>query len=147
MFNLLRKLFGRSDKFPREAGPGLDPEMFVYVMIPGDIQPLMRGERFEDPLIEVLESFSVGSISGGGSQLGEPYPDGRPRVDFCGIDVDVTDRDRALGLIREKLVELNTPCGTEVHYTVGNAKLLDRFVEGRWQEGLPRSFKHPGFGV
>lgn len=86
-------------------------------------------------------------ISGGGSQLGKPYPDGCPRVEFCGIDIDVTDRDRALGVIRQKLVELNTPIGTEVHYTVGNSMLLDRFVGDTWQERLPRSFKHPGFGV
>jgi len=62
MFKFLRKLLGRSGRFPAETDPGLDPEMFIYVMIPGDIQPLMRGEQFEDPLTEVLEVVGVGNL-------------------------------------------------------------------------------------
>jgi hypothetical protein len=67
----------------------LDPQLFVYVKIPGDIQPLARGERFEDPLQVALQAEQLGNVSGGGSQLDDPYPDGRPRVEFSGLDVDV----------------------------------------------------------
>ena len=88
-------------------------------------------------------------ISGGGSQLGKPYPDGCPRVEFCGIDIDVTDRDRALGVIRQKLVELNTPIGTEVHYTVGNSMLLVNRPDNRGgylvKVKYPSMSYYPGF--
>jgi hypothetical protein len=147
MLKRLRQLFGRSQAPLNDAQPPLDPQQFIYVMIPGDIQPLVRGERFEDPIADMLQAGALGSVSGGGSQLDEPYPDGRPRVAFCGIDIDVADRDRALGPLRAKLITLDVPDGTEIHYTVGDAMLLDRYVEGVWQECLPRSSKHPGFGV
>jgi hypothetical protein len=147
MIKLLRRLFGRSQNASSDTQPAWAPRQFVYVMIPGDIQPLVRGQRFEDPLEELLQAAGLGSVSGGGSQLDDPYPDGRPRVAYCGIDIDVVDRDRALVAIRQKLGELGAPAGTEVHYTEGATRLLDRLVDGTWHERLPRSFKHPGFGV
>lgn len=147
MLSFLSRLFRPTAKPPSDAARSLDPERFIYVMIPGDIQPILRGERFEDPLDEALQAAALGNVTGGGSQLDNPYPDGRPRVAFCGIDIDVTDRDRALELLREKLVGLGAPEGTEVHYSVKAAMLLDRFANGVWDCGLPRTFKHPGFGI
>ena len=80
MIKLLRRLFGRSQNASSDTQPAWAPRQFVYVMIPGDIQPLVRGQRFEDPLEELLQAAELGSVSGGGSQLDDPYPDGRPRV-------------------------------------------------------------------
>ena len=147
MIPFLRHLFSRAQKTSPETKPTWDPQQFLYVKIPGDIQPLVRGERFEDPLAEVLQSAGLGDVSGGGSQLDDPYPDGRPRVEYCGIDIDVVDRDRALTAIRQKLGELNAPIGTEIHYTEGTTKLLDRLIGESWHLKLPRSFVHPGYGV
>jgi hypothetical protein len=147
MLNALRKLLGRKPKDQVTTTSSWDPHLFIYVKIPGDIQPLVRGERFEDPLEAVLEASKLGNISGGGSQLDDPYPDGRPRVEFCGIDVDVTDTDRARTLLREELIKLQAPDGTELHYTRNGAKLLDRFEGGSWSEGIVRTLTHPGFGV
>lgn len=147
MFSFIRKLLGlKSGELP-DADPQWDPNLFIYVKIPGDIQPLARAERFEEPLQAVLEQTGLGNISGGGSQLDDPYPDGRPRVEFCGIDVEVADRDKARALLMDTLVELDAPPGTELHYTRDGTKLLDRFAEGSWKEALPRTVTHPGFGV
>jgi hypothetical protein len=93
-----------------------------------------------------LTEAELGKISGGGSQMDTPYPDGRPRVEFCGIDITVTDRDRARSLLMKTLNMLAAPSGTEIHYTKGEAMLLDRLVDGAWVEGEPRTFQHPGFG-
>lgn len=147
MFKFIANLWHWSPKASDARVQRLDPQDFAYVVIPGDIQPFMRGERFEDPLAEALQSEGIGSVSGGGSQLDEPYPDGRPRVAHCGIDIELVDRSRALGFIRQKLIELDVPDGTEIHYTIGTAPLLDRFGGGVWRERLPRTAKHPGFGV
>lgn len=147
MLTFLRSLFSSSPKPPSDGGASLDPQRFIYVIIPGDIQPLSRGEQFEDPLDEALQALELGNVSGGGSQLDDPYPDGRARVAFCGIDIDVVERVRALELIRVKLRELHAPEGTEIHYTAGAVMLLDRFSKGAWDICLPRTFKHPGFGV
>jgi hypothetical protein len=147
MIGFFRRLFGRPQSRSSDTPPKWGPQQFVYVMIPGDIQPLARGERFEDPLEEVLQAAGLGNVSGGGSQLDDPYPDGRPRVAYCGIDIDVVDLDRALAAIRQKLGELDAPEGTEVHYTLGATMLLDRLANGAWHQRLPRALKHPGFGV
>jgi hypothetical protein len=147
MFNVLRKLLGRKSPESADAESQWDPHLFIYIKIPGDIQPLVRGERFEEPLQAVLEEAQLGNISGGGSQLDDPYPDGSPRVEFCGLDVDVTDTDRARALLKHELINLQAPAGTELHYTKCGVMLLDRLIEGSWSEGIARTFTHPGFGV
>ena len=147
MFGGIRKLLGLKPAESAGAHQSLDPGLFIYVKIPGDIQPLVRGERFEDPLQAALEERGLGAISGGGSQLDDPYPDGRPRVEFCGIDVDVTDREQARAFLMKKLVELTAPPGTELHYTRDGVRLLDRYENGAWNEGMIRTATHPGFGV
>ncbi len=147
MFDALRKLFGSKAATGAQKASELDEERFIYVMIPGDIQPLARGERFEDPLEDALREAGIGTISGGGSQLDDPYPDGRPRVAFCGLDVDVRNLEAGRQLIMQRMKTLGAPVGTELHYTIGAKKLLDRFSGDRWEEGLPRTMLHPGFGV
>ena len=147
MFGVIRKLLGLKPRESAGADQSWDPSLFIYVKIPGDIQPLVRGERFEDPLQAALEELGLGNISGGGSQLDDPYPDGRPCVEFCGIDVDVTDREKARAFLMKKLIELGVPPGTELHYVKDGTKLLDRYENGAWNEAAIRTATHPGFGV
>jgi len=82
---------------------------FFYVRIPGDIQPIERGERFEDPLQAALDAEDLGEVTGGGSQMGEGKT-----VEFCGLDIEVTGRDRGLQIIREVMRRLDAPPGTVI---------------------------------
>jgi hypothetical protein len=82
---------------------------FFYVRIPGDIQPIERGERFEDPLQAALDAEDLGEVTGGGSQMREGKT-----VEFCGLDVEVTDRDRGLQIIREVMRRSDPPPGTVI---------------------------------
>jgi hypothetical protein len=83
---------------------------FFYVRIPGDIQPMERGDRFEDPLQAALDAEDLGEVSGGGSQLA-----GRGKeIEFCGLDVEVTDREKGLQLIRDVMRRLGAPSGTVI---------------------------------
>ena len=82
---------------------------FFYVRIPGDIQPIERGERFEDPLQAALDAEDLGEVTGGGSQMGEGKT-----VAFCGLDVEVTDRERGLHVIRQVMRRLDAPPGTVI---------------------------------
>jgi hypothetical protein len=121
--------------------------LFIYVKVPGDIQPLERGARFEDPLQELLKASGLGAITGGGSQMDDPYPDGRARVEFCGVDIDVCDRDRARALLRDELSRMGAPIGTELHYTIDTRTLLDQCQSHGWRLELPRETLHPSLGV
>lgn len=124
-----------------------DDELFIYVVLPGDIHPHERGERFADPLQMALQAAELGEITGAGSQLDDPYPDGRPRVEFCGLDIELDQVDGARQLIMRTLQTLGAPPGTELHYTAGDARLLDRFTGECWNESLPRTMLHPAFGI
>jgi hypothetical protein len=125
----------------------LEPTAFIYVKIPEGIGPMDRGDKYEDPLEVKLREAGLGQVSGGGSQLGDHRPDGSRVIDFCGLDIDVVDLEKALALLRAELPPLGIPDGTELHYTVGEARLQDVFSRGEWTLGQPRTFLHPGFGV
>lgn len=82
---------------------------FVYVRIPGDIKPLERADHFEDPLTEILRDYGLGDVMGGGSQLGEG-----DTIEYCGVDIELTDRKRGLALLKSSLQQLEAPKGTVV---------------------------------
>jgi hypothetical protein len=90
--------------------------LFVYIQIPGDIEPLDRGELFADPLQDALDRDGLGTITGGGSQLSEPDDDGECTIEFCGIDVDLHNAESGLALLRSELIRLKAPPGTMLLY-------------------------------
>jgi hypothetical protein len=141
--NLKNSLFGRKEV--EDEVPEFDPELFVYVKIPGDVPPVERSTQFEDPLGETLNRTGVGMISGGGSQLGETRADGTRPILFCGIDVDVTSLPEALDVLRRELSALDAPSGTELQYTQNGTRLSDILAAGKWQLAQPRTDLHPGF--
>lgn len=124
-----------------------DAELFVYIKIPDAIQPLDRSEIFETAIDTALAYDGIGQVSGGGSLLGRIHSDGTRTIEFCGIDVDATDRDAALTILRGLLPDLGAPVGTELHYTAKGLKLLDRFTGADWTIGDARDFLHPGFDI
>ena len=124
-----------------------DVEQFVYVKIPAAVQPIDRGTMFEDPIDAALEPYGLGHVSGGGSLLGDALPDGTRSIEFCGIDIDTTDRDAVLQILRELLPSLGIPLATELQYTSAGARLQDRFLGSDWAIGDPRESLHPGFDI
>jgi len=93
-----------------------DNPLFVYIRIPGDLDPQDRWERFADPLQQALEKDDLGMITGGGTQFSEPDEDGNDFVEFCGIDVDLYDAAKGLALLRRELPRLHAPAGTTLLY-------------------------------
>ena len=93
-----------------------DNPLFVYIRIPGDLDPQDRWERFADPLQQALEKDDLGMVTGGGTQFSEPDEDGNDFVEFCGIDVDLYDVVNGLALLRSKLASLQAPVGTMLLY-------------------------------
>lgn len=93
-----------------------DNPLFVYIRMPGDLDPQDRWERFADSLGEELEKDDLGTVTGGGSQFSEPDEDGNDFVEFCGIDVDLYDAVKGLALLRRELLRLQVPTGTVLLY-------------------------------
>ena|SRR5215467_13955507 len=90
--------------------------LFVYIKLPCNLQPIERGEKFEDPIQEALEKEKLGTVTGGGSQLADPDDEGRPTIEFCGIDVDLYSVEKGLDLLRRELIRLQAPQGTMLLY-------------------------------
>ncbi len=124
-----------------------DVEQFVYIKIPDAIQPSDRSDIFEGPIDMALGSGALGYVSGGGTLLGRAGSNGTRLIEFCGIDINTTDREAALKVLRNLLPTLGAPLGTELHYTVGGVRLQDCYVGVEWRTGDARSFLHPAFDI
>lgn len=105
--------------------------LFVVVRIPGHIEPIERGERFEDPLQAALEAAGLGEVTGGGSQLSEPDEEGRRRIEFCEIEVDVWKPIEGLALLRQELARRQVPRGTVLQYELNGEKCEQPIYEAR----------------
>jgi len=94
----------------------MNEALFVFVRIPEAIGPLDRGEKYEDPLEQALESTGLGSVTGGGEMLSAPDGKGRREIEYCGIDVDLFDPELGPELLRTELKRLEAPRGTVLEY-------------------------------
>lgn len=82
----------------------------VIARIYEPIQPIDRGDRYEDPLDAALDLRQVGAVTGGGSQLTE---DGA--IEFAEIEIELTDFDDGLTVAIEALEAAGAPEGSEIH--------------------------------
>ena len=122
---------------PQPPSEDLD---FLFIHLPGRIEPMQRGEQFEDPLSERLSEARLGAISGGGSELRDEDEEGRRFVTAAGIDVDTTDGEAARALLREHLPKLGCPAGTEIQFEQPRGVALRDVFDGHeWSLGLARA--------
>ncbi len=98
------------------------------------IGPIDRGERYEDPLDEVLAAASIGRVTGGGSQLNE-----RGGIEFADVEIELADLDQALQVVSETLEKSGAPQGSElidgedgrVLREFGTQECLGIYLDGR----------------
>lgn len=90
--------------------------LFVYVKMPGDLEPEDRHWRFAEPLREALEKEGLGTVTGGGSCFSPPDEEGIDEVEFCGVDVDLYNAEKGFPLLRRELIRLGAPSGTTLLY-------------------------------
>jgi hypothetical protein len=113
------------DSNPRTEPVSHENPLFIYIRIPGDIDPEDRWEKFAHPLQQALEKDDLGEVTGGGTQFSEPDENGEDFVEFCGIDVDVYDAAKGLPLLRRELIRLQAPPGTMLLYELDGCKWED----------------------
>jgi len=73
------------------------------------IEPIDRGERYEDPLENALKASSAGAVTGGGSQLNE-----QGWIEYAEVEIELADLDDALALTIATLEEAGAPEGSEL---------------------------------
>jgi hypothetical protein len=73
------------------------------------IEPIDRGNRYEDPVQAALDQTSVGNVTGGGSQLNE-----LGGIDFTEVEIELANLDGALAVVAEALEKSGAPRGSEL---------------------------------
>jgi hypothetical protein len=82
---------------------------FLYIKIPEKIMPVDRGKKYEGPINDLLSQHHLGEVSGGGTMLTKDK-----QIEYVGLDVDVTDPEKAIPLLVAKLKEIGAPKGTVI---------------------------------
>ncbi|MGI9394345.1 MAG: hypothetical protein ACR2OY_06835 [Boseongicola sp.] len=73
--------------FKKKEPEGPAFEQLIVARLNARVQPIDRGDYFEDPLDEVLKSKGIGEVTGGGTQMADE-PDG---IEF--VDVEIYAKD------------------------------------------------------
>ncbi len=73
------------------------------------IEPIDRGDRYEDPLDAALEKQGIGRVTGGGSQLDE-----LARITYVDIEIELADLDQAPRIVTDALEAAGAPEGSEL---------------------------------
>lgn len=114
-------MFGLFKKKQKDSEP-----QFIVVTINARIQPMHRGEIYEDPLDEILAKNSVGEVSGGGtlqSQTGE--------IEYCDVEIQVNNSsDEVVDLIKSSLEKLGVPKGSKIKVEATESEIEFGSLEG-----------------
>jgi hypothetical protein len=107
---------------------------FVYAKLWEAIQPLDRGERYEDPLEASLKASALGAVTGGGSSFDREHG-----IDYVGVDIDLASLD-SLDVVKRALEEAGAPKGSELQYDCnGEPQVMPFGVTERvtiWLDGV-----------
>lgn len=120
---MFSKLFKKSPT-PKEA---IEDGVIVIAQLNARVQPMDRGEYFEDPLDDILQSRKLGEVTGGGTQLTEE-PDG---IEYCDIEITLDDDGAAaIQIVLETLEHLGAPKGSLLKFTDDRADIPFGKLEG-----------------
>ena len=87
------------------------------------IEPIDRGDRYEEPLQAALEKTGLGRVTGGGSQLDE-----LGGIAYADVEMELANVDEALRIAAEALEVAGAPQGSEL---ISHNRVLREF--GRLQ--------------
>ena len=108
---MLHHLFKRA---PKPA-----PKVFLIAQLNARLQPMHRGEFFEEALDAELKKSQLGEVSGGGTLQAT---DGE--IEYCDIEVEVSgDPLVAEQTLIRTLEALGAPKGSKLHVEAGDRKM------------------------
>jgi hypothetical protein len=99
----------------------MDFPHLVLARVYEHVEPIDRGNRYEDPLQAVLEKTKLGRVTGGGSQLNELGV-----IDYADVEIELANLDGAVLAVAEALEEAGAPQGSELIH-VSDDRVLREF--------------------
>lgn len=106
--------------FKKNAAPHAEPDLapassYLIAQLNARLQPMHRGELFEDPLDDALQQLGVGSVTGGGTQMSDSG-----EVAHCDIEIKVAALDEhTVHTVISCLERLGAPIGSQLRLEVG----------------------------
>ncbi|CAK9041845.1 Probable protein kinase UbiB (Ubiquinone biosynthesis protein UbiB) [Durusdinium trenchii] len=102
------KMFGFKFGAKKKAEPAGE---YVTARLNARVQPIDRGDYYEDPLHDMLQDRNLGGVTGGGTQLADE-PAG---IEFCDLEINVYEiSDETLQTIADRLEALGAPKGSKL---------------------------------
>lgn len=98
--------------------------VFAYAKLNARVMPLDRGDRYEDPLQAALDVNGYAEVTGGGTIQRK---DGE--IEFCGIDIDLIDVEKAPQFICKCLTECGAPKGSVLEFELNGEECKIPFGE------------------
>ncbi len=80
----------------------------ILVKILDSIDPVERGEKYDEPMTNALISTSTGVFNGGGTIATSKGIEG------CYLDIEISDLARGMTVIEEVLRDADAPAGTTI---------------------------------
>ena len=102
------------------------PKRFLVAQLNARLQPMHRGEFFEDPLDAELKRSQLGEVSGGGTLQS---PGGE--IEYCDIEIELSgDPSAAERLVISTLEALGAPKGSKLRVEAEDRQVLFGTTEG-----------------
>lgn len=104
----------------------------MTLQINARLQPFHRGDEYEDPIAEALESRGLGEVTGGGTMMEK-----NGEVKFCDVELSLTDRSEStVEELLHILDEIGVPKGSilrseDSEQPVGRLEGLVFYANGR----------------
>ncbi|SFR89716.1 hypothetical protein SAMN05216570_0411 [Dyella sp. OK004] len=91
----------------------------VTAQLNARVQPIHRGEIYEDPLDAFLREHKLGEVDGGGTMLTE-----HGEIDHCDVEINLTDiGEDKLALLASTLNNLGAPKGSKLMLDEGKREI------------------------
>ncbi|HEX7641622.1 MAG TPA: hypothetical protein VF472_05350 [Burkholderiaceae bacterium] len=116
---LFRTLCLACAMFAGFAAHAADKVFPVSVKINESISTDDRGTKYDDPLGAALKEGNLGEVVGGGNSVNKAG-----KVEWAGIDLEVTDLQKSIPVIKQKLIDLGAPKGSTIEYHSGGKKVV-----------------------
>ncbi|GJL95722.1 MAG: hypothetical protein DHS20C05_21270 [Hyphococcus sp.] len=121
-------MFGINFGGKKKTEPQAEPQgEFLTARLNARVQPIERGDHYEDPLEEILKKENLGAVTGGGTQLADE-PAG---IEFCDLEIRVEEvSDETLQAVISRLEDLGAPKGSKLILDSDNREIPFGKFEG-----------------
>jgi hypothetical protein len=118
--------------FSKLFGKKKEPE-YIVVNVNARVQPLHRGEIYEDPLDKIIQEMDIGTVTGGGTLLSKSG-----EIENCDIEIEVhSSCQDTIDKLKKAIVQIGIPKGSTINIEktgekieVGNKEGLAIYLNG-----------------